>query len=191
MNKINYLKDININFNNIKRLTLEYKKDNKDRDAKSKIKNNFETLFSFSNIENNLIYLDIKFIDYEINNELFENINNFKILKNLYLENFNFHKNFTIKLNELKLLSIIFCKNIKISEVYNKNEKISKLNLSYNRNLDIKILEEVYFKELKELNLSNNEISDINILEKANFKVLKELDLSNNEISNIIRKSRF
>ena len=59
MNKINYLKEFNINFNKIKRLRLKfdiYNNDKDDNTAQNEIKNFFEILFSFDNIENNLIY---------------------------------------------------------------------------------------------------------------------------------------
>ena len=109
----------------------------------------------------------------------------------MYIENIDFNKEFIIKLNKLKLLSIISCKNIKLSEI--SNEELKELNLNFNKISDINILEKVNFKELKELNLSDNKISDINILEKVNFKELKELNLSGNKISdiNILEKVNF
>ena len=76
INKIDYLKEIHINFNIIKKLTIE-----NDYDYVYGIKKEFihffEILFSFNNIENNLIYLNIKFKYYQIkvNINLFENIN--------------------------------------------------------------------------------------------------------------------
>ena len=198
INKINYLKEINIDFNKIKRLTIIEKEDinffvdeDEDNINKNQINNFFEILFSINNINNNLIYLNIKLKKCKINPELFENINNFKLLRYLYIENINFNKDFIIKLNKLKLLSIISCENIKLSEM--SNEELKELNLSFNNISDINILEKVNFKELKELNLSYNKISDINILEKVNFKELKELDLNHNEISdiNILEKVNF
>jgi len=195
--KIDYLKEININFNKIKKLTIEsdYKfnieDEDKNKDIKKQIKHFLEILFSINNIENKLIYLNIKFKSYKINPELFENINNFKLLRYLYLENIEFENDFIIKLNLLKLLSIKLCENIKLSEI--SNEELKILKLTENRISDINILEKVNFKQLKELNLSHNYISDINILEKVNFKELKELYLSHNYISdiNILEKVNF
>ena len=85
-NKINYLKEINIDFNKIKRLTIENEdeKEYKDNINEKQIKNFFEILFSINNINNNLIYLNIKMKHCKINPELFENINNFKLLRYLY-----------------------------------------------------------------------------------------------------------
>ena len=94
-NKLNYLKEINIDFNKLKRMTI-YINNSKQEDSKEKININlFETFFSFENIQNNLIYLNIKFKnDYNINPDLFENINNFKLLRYLYMNSFNFDNNF-------------------------------------------------------------------------------------------------
>ena len=110
-----------------------YKEKNEDKDN-----NFFKILFSINNIENNLIYLNINLKNCKINPELFENINNFKLLRYLYIKHINFNKDFIIKLNKLKLLSITLCDKIKLSEMSNE--------------------------ELKELYLNDNKISDINIL---------------------------
>ena len=95
---------------------------NKQEDITQKInKNLFETFFSFGKIKNNLIYLNINFEDdYNINPDLFKNINNFKILRFLYMNSFKFDKNCTIKLKTLKLLSIKKCKNIELSKMSNE-----------------------------------------------------------------------
>ena len=211
INKINYLKEIHINFNKIKRLTIEANYDKGKymfiNEKDKEVENFFSIFFSINNIENNLIYLSIKFKKCNINPELFENINNFTKLKYLFIENINLRTNFIIKLNRLKLLSIISCKNIELAEMPNeeleelefKNNKIvlinilgrisfkelNKLNLSCNIISDIDILEKVNLKKLKELNLFHNEIQDINILERVNFKELNKLNLSFNFISNI------
>ena len=58
---LNYLKEINIDFNKLKRITISIN-NNKQEDVTQKmIKNLLETFFSFDNFENNLIYLKIKF----------------------------------------------------------------------------------------------------------------------------------
>ena len=83
--KINYLKELNIDFNKIKKIYLIQDKKIKQITSFDKDKIFFEALFSFNNIENNLIYLKIKFNStkkLEIN--IFENINNFKSL-NFYI----------------------------------------------------------------------------------------------------------
>ena len=86
LEKINYLKEINIDFNRIKRITLKVEGDK----PKNIYENNniiqennkifFTSLFSFHNIFNNLIYLNIIYLNsYKINSDLFEKINNFKL----------------------------------------------------------------------------------------------------------------
>ena len=106
INNINYLKQININFNKIKKITLAIEYDNNYYYYFNRKQKDFlEVLFSFKNIVNNLIYLDIKYKYYKINipPNLFENINNFKSLRYLFIENVNFKEDFILKLNELKL----------------------------------------------------------------------------------------
>ena len=186
INKINYLKEINIDFNKIKRLTLKIEENYNEEDENMKLKNNkyfFETLFSFNNIENNLVYLKINFKqDYKISPFLFDNINNFKKLEYLYINNLYFEKGFTIKLNSLNFLSINHCENIKFSENF---KKLKLLDLSNNYKLDINTLEKVNFSQLKVLDLSWNKISDINIFNNINLKEVKSLYLSGNKILNI------
>jgi len=204
INKINYLKEINIDFNKIKRLTIKTNYEDKDDDDeedededkdedededevkdnnKKQINNFFEILFSINNIKNNLIYLNIKFNYCKINPELFENINNFKLLRYLYLKNINFDKDFIIKIKKLKLLSIISYKNIKLSGM--PNEELNIFYLRLNKISNINILEKESFKDLNTLDLSFNNLSDINILGKVNFKELKKLYLRFNQISDI------
>jgi len=199
-NKINYLKEININFNKIKNLTIHNCDDNI---IQKNINNFFNILFSFNNIENNLIYLNIEFKHCEINPIIFENLNNFKSLRYLLLKNINFDKEFIIKLKVLKVLSIISCKNIYLSEITNENLKklyfycceisdiniLKKVNCNLNDNniSDNNLLGKIKFKELKILDLMSNNISDINVLAKVNFTKLNELSLSFNEISDINR----
>ena len=152
MYKINYLKEIKINFNKIKRLILKFENNDykNDHALQNKIKYFYDTLFSFNNIKNNLIYLDINFINYDINNKLFKNINNFKLLRYLYLQNFNFKEIFIVKMHQLKLLSLISCKNIKVSFKIN-NEKLKELNLRYNNISNANILEKINFKGLNKI----------------------------------------
>ena len=88
---MDYLKELNIDFNKIKRMTLGFmEKSSNYFLPKNIIQKNtkyfFETLFSLNNIENNLIYLDIHFSSVmKINSDLFENINKFKLLRYLYI----------------------------------------------------------------------------------------------------------
>ena len=185
-NKINYLKELNIDFNKIKKLALiEDEKDiddylddsDEDEDKKNQNNNNFfRTLFSFNNIDSNLIFLRIEFKDKCILfPECFENINNFKLLKYLFIKSFHFNKNLNIKLSNLEILFSIDCRNIILSN--NSNEKLKRLDLSSHQISNINILENKNFKELKALYLYDNNISDIKVLEKVKFEKLEKLNL--------------
>lgn len=78
----------------------------------------FNTLFSFENIECNLISLtlDIFIETVWINPDLLEGLNNLKSLKHLYLYNFIFSKAFTLKLYNLEKLLLKRCNNIAFEE---------------------------------------------------------------------------
>ena len=188
-NKINYLKELNINFDKIKRMTFIYNrdlfkyKDKIEADSDNINKENkyfFETLFSINNIINNLIYLKLDIRSHlDIDPDLFENINTFKSLEYLFISNIKFKKKFTIKLQNLKTLKCQFCKNI----FFSKNNNFKELNLYNNEISDIKILKNVKFEKLEILNLSWNKIPSVIISQYFDFKELKELYLFYNEIS--------
>ena len=113
-NSINYLKDFNIDFNKIKRLTIVQEDIINKND-----KYLFKTIFSFNNIENTLIYLKLYLEEeknFKTDSESFEGINNFKSLRYLYISYFDFDKTFLFKLKTLKLLSFEKVKNINISQ---------------------------------------------------------------------------
>ena len=117
-NDINYLKEFKINFNQIKRLSIieEYKKIGNIIYDYSHF---FKTLFSFDNIENNLVYLNLDLFKYyndKIEPILMENLNIFKSLKYLYLSGFIFYEIFVIKLITLKILSFECCHNITLTQ---------------------------------------------------------------------------
>ena len=216
--KIYYLKRLNIDFNKIKRIYLKCYNSSYPSNNFEKFNDNnffFENLFSINNIENNLIYLNIVCQCY-LENDLFENINNFKSLKYLILEEFEFNNTFYIKLKDLKILSCLRCKNIQVSEEVNfkelkkynvcsnnisninifeklKMNNLEKLELSFNIILDINVLKNVKFENLKKIDLESNKISNINVLENVNFKELKKLYLCHNYISDItvLAKAKF
>ena len=104
-NKIDYLKELNINFNNIKRISMieeEGKKNYSEYNNNNKL---YEALFS---LKNSLIYLKINFAKENIlEPNLFEEINNFKSLRYLHIKYFKFNKIFTVKLENIKILSCI------------------------------------------------------------------------------------
>ena len=176
-NKIDYLKQFKIDFNKIKRMTLfhedlmQRKRNIFNENQKDKIF--FEILVSFNNIENNLVYLKLKYFDniyFGLDSNVFENINKLKSLRFLYIDSFNFYKKFLINLGNLKILSFTNCENINIAII--SCQKLELLNFSSNKNINIDNLENANLKELKELTLFNNEISDIKVLQKVKFEKL-------------------
>ena len=104
---INYLKNMNINFNQIKALKLSLFQNNENLDSF------LNDLFSFNNIDKKLIYLNLNLAEYKINmnSKLFENINKLKLLQYLTLFNFIFD-DFELKLNNLKYIYLNKCKSI-------------------------------------------------------------------------------
>ena len=100
------IKELKINYNQIKELTIIHPQRNLTISF-------FNTLFSLDNILNNLKYLNLsKNIGKTLETEWFENLNNFKVLETLKLFNFGFKSNFDIKLNSLVNLKLSHCNNI-------------------------------------------------------------------------------
>ena len=132
--EINYLKDLNIN--QLKYLKIESNPYYFDTNS-----DNINDLFSLKNIENSLIDLNITIEKYnrneklEIDENILENLNKFKVLKNLTLIGFNSKDIFELKINCLNSLDIRNCKNIYINIeqglflkklIIFQNEKFSK-----------------------------------------------------------------
>ena len=148
---INYLKEFNVDFNRIKRLSLI--QDNQGNNGDNDIF--FETFFSFNKIENNLIYLNINFNSMtRVDTGLFEKINNFKSLRYLYLKNIRFSL-LTIKLSNLIVLSLQNINGLKISDII--CNKLEKLDFTYSYNSEfLKDINTEELKELRELNLDRS-----------------------------------
>ena len=125
-NNVTFLKELNIDFNKIVKITL-------DKGNEFKTDNNyvFQTLFSLNNIENNLISLTILFRWNEeeftnflkrkpsekVKSDSFEKINNLKTLKYLCIKYVNFVENVKIKLSNLKELIVVSCENLDLSDI--------------------------------------------------------------------------
>ena len=114
-NDINYLKEFNINFNQVRCLKII-------PSFLGMIKNyqnyNYlvKTSCSFNNIETNLKYLSLDLIDSIIEADSLDNINNFKSLEYLELSNVKLNNTFSLKLNNLISLFIFNCNNIALSQ---------------------------------------------------------------------------
>ena len=172
-NNINFIKEINIDFNKIKKITLH-----KGHEFKTNNDLIFKTLFSLNDIENNLISLTIRFRWNEdeftqflgrkssgkVDTNLFEKINNFKELRYLYLISINFDKNVTIKLNSLKVLLCSGCENLSLSGIIcPKLRKLYYYNKGESNKIDYKNIDLKELKGLKELYFNSEE----NIIEKV------------------------
>ena len=146
-NDINYLKDFKININKIKKILL-YQEDNAP-----KINDEFYNIFfSFLNVENNLISLHLSTNESIIKTDSFNNLNNLKSLKDLYMKNFIFTSPFLFKLKNLIKLYLKDCENI--------------------------MFEKDCFLNLIELELNGFEINEDNLLK---FPMLEKCILPNTE----------
>ena len=175
-NNIKYLKEFKINFGNIKKLSIMQK-------YNSFIMNYdifFNGLFSFNNIGNNLIDLNIN-IDNNRNNieiepQLLEIINNFKSLKKMSLSGFKFKNNFNLRLNNIEKLFLNFCHNISF---LNENNYINLRCLSLSNNYNIKSKYPLKLPELKICNLENRNNIEFNlIIDLSSLKNVKQLKCS-------------
>ena len=131
MNDINYIKDFKIEFNKIKRLSFRERYNDNEY---NNIDIYFNTLISFDNIMNSLIYLSLIFYsNRKISKDIFKKINEFKSLNYLKLEEIELSDDsFLLKLSNLKSLNLNSCKNINlIDNTNNENNILTKLkNLS-------------------------------------------------------------
>ena len=184
--KFFYLQTLNINCNNIRKLSLY--------NACSLINDkSFNKIINILDLFRNLEKISIKGKKKLIlkNNQLYFynpklNINGNEILNINTLEKVNLQKLKELNLSSNKISDITVLEKVKF-------DILEVLNLSDNEISDINILEKVNFKNLKELNLSRNKISDITVLEKVKFDILEILNLKYNEISdiNILENSNF
>ena len=126
---IDYLKQLNINFGQIKRLHFKI-------DDFFETKNYdyfFKTFFSLDNLENSLVILDldIKWMkyssNYQINTKLIEKLNNFKQLKYLHINGLILTANFELNLSNLITLYLENSENITFEEKSCANLKVLKL----------------------------------------------------------------
>lgn len=114
-NNINYLKELGINFNQIKKF-IASPTDSSEIiivDNKKDFNDFLKILFSFDNI-NNLIYLKIHISgnQHKIKLNIIESLNNFKCLEYLYLAEIDLESTFIINLPNLKKLFISGCDKI-------------------------------------------------------------------------------
>ena len=119
--EFNYLDDLGIDFSNLKRLELSFCYDVNITEPNSLEK----ILFSNDRLASNLLYLHLNCSGEIIDNKLFQNINNFKLLTELNIERCKFNEIMVLDLPDLIKLNISFCNNIALST--NICLKITKL----------------------------------------------------------------
>ena len=118
---IYYLNEFKINLNNLKRIDLNQAKGKYNWNHITANNNNIllKNLFSFNNIANNLVHLNINLYTLKtvkIKQNLIEQLNNFKSLVILNLSGLKFENDFMLKLTNLKKLYLEDCHNITFSD---------------------------------------------------------------------------
>ena len=133
----------------------------------------------------NIQKLDLSFNEINHSLNIFKNTKN---IKELYLYNNEIYKKNifeNLKFDYLEILNLrCTYLDLKILEDIEFKE-LKVLEIYQNNIIDIKSLEKFKMEKLEVLDLQLNKISDINVLKYVNFKNLKKLDLGNNKISNI------
>jgi hypothetical protein len=124
-NDFDYLKVFNVNFDNMERLSIVR--------VQYALRNSYDHLlrnfFLLKNLEKSLIYLKLDLNNCRINANMFENINNFNSLNQLYLKGFEFVvKSFILKLKNLIYLYINNCININLLEIWPKLKSLNLVN---------------------------------------------------------------
>ena len=191
-NSINYLEQIKIDFNKIKKISFEHVGDN------TFDYNIFlNKLFQSFNIQYNLIYLYIS-LDYsdnknKIDNNIIENLNNFKSLECLKIFRFKIKNPFLLKLYNLKNLDLYGCENIGFYEnslLTLKNIRIGKSLLpNTNYLIELPLVEKcilddnkgIDFNSLKQL---KSLISNGAILSKINYSPLEYIKINSSSNGN-------
>ena len=176
---INYLKEFKINLDKLKNLAFY-----EDNDCG--IMNHdyfFNTLFSFEGLVNNLVFLNIsiKINDYsdQIDPNTLENLNNFKSLKILILENLQLENIFLLKLQNLEDLRLFNCDIIFFEENIGLNLKRLKLvdcSIEKPKNpIKLPVLKELEIKYLKDQKSYN--IIDYSSMTKLKYIKINIMDI--------------
>jgi len=173
-NNINYLNELNIDFNKIKRLNIYPNYLSKYN------KNIYINLFSIKNLGENLIYLNLG------NNSEYSNIsfiNELVSLEQLILYDFT---NFVLKLKNLKILTLKNCSDVSLDQNIGKSMK--KL-IIYDCRINLpNIL--FQFPELEECIFKNKDTVFNKIIDFKSLKKLKKILINTYEFSEIDNNSQ-
>ena len=182
-NDINLLKELNINFNKIRRMTIIFEESEGEENSDINNYNKFySTLFSLFDNKNNLIYLNIENKNkhyYKIMLNFMNNINNFASLKSLSLFELNIAQNLEINLSNLETLELKYCTNI----VLNKNTCINIKDLYLFNCLIISEKSGLKFLKLKSLVAKGYQNADYSCID---FSVLENLEYFDGKKSDFI-----
>ena len=158
---IKYFGLFDIKLEQIKRITIKQKFMTLDNINNFDINYFLNILLSFNNFDKNLQYLNIDLEPKEIEPNFLENLNNFKLLKQLELNGFIFKKIFNLKIPTLKVMILNRCENISFSDDTCLNLKVLILNYCqiYNTNTFLK------FPKLEEFKLDQTFIYNLSIMD--------------------------
>ena len=171
-NNINYLNELNIDFNKIKRLNIypNYLSNNN--------KEIYKNLFTIKNLRENLIYLNLGNNNFEFSNISF--INELISLEQLILYDFT---KFELKLKNLKILTLKNCSDVSLDQNIGKNMKKLKIDnckiIKPTLLIQLPELEECYYKN------DDKDIGFSKIIELKSLKKLKKIFINTYEFSKI------
>ena len=162
---IDYIKEFNININQIQRLYINIQR------LMDEFEYFFNILFNLNNINKNLTYLNLDFfqendVGVDLSNQIFNGINNFNALLYLGLSGINFEPNFELNLSNLKEIKFFRVNNITFSENYPNLTKLNLKNCTITESNKLMRCPEL---EICKLNLVNKNI------ELIDFSVIKKL----------------
>lgn len=175
-NDIDFLKELKINFSQIKMLSIRQEYQTFDNDYNCF----FKTLFSFFIDKKKLIVLELDLLKNKSNSIIpqnFEDLNNFESLKQLNICGINFQTNFTLKLFNLKKLKISYCSKISFDE--NSCLNLKQLNIFYSEIIKNEKL--LKLPEIEECYLENSNTP----LKQQQYNLI--LDLSNSTKLNTLK----
>ena len=170
---IELLRDLNINFNNLKKLRIiNQKKDRYWYFGEHIIKE-----INFINITNNLIYFEYEIPFKEKEKNRFFDLNKFNSLKYLYLSKITFYEIYELNLKNLEKLKKKECRNLAL---YNCDfQKLKYLEFDSNFCYLTENIKELDFPEINTLLLNSER--------EYNFEIINKLKIFKGEVETFYR----